>query len=64
MLELFKRLHKDERGSLSLETILIITAIAIPIILFIYKIGWPKIREMFDTSMDVLINDSSDIYSD
>ena len=36
---LLLRVHRDERGAVSLETILIIAAIALPILIFILKIG-------------------------
>jgi Flp pilus assembly pilin Flp len=44
---LLSRLHRDERGAVSLETILIIGAIALPILIFLIKIGWPAMRNMF-----------------
>jgi hypothetical protein len=43
----WNRLHRDERGSVSLETILIIGAIALPLLVFIIKYGWPQIRHLF-----------------
>ena len=46
------------RGALSIETILIIGAIAVPILIFILKFGWPKIRNYFMDSTDTLIQDS------
>ncbi len=52
--DLLRRVHRDEEGAVSLETILIIGAIAIPILLFIMKVGWPKIRTFFDGGMDEL----------
>ena len=64
MIHLLKKIHRDERGSLSIETILIIAAIAIPIVLFIYRIGWPMVREMFETAMGDLINESESVHSD
>lgn len=51
MLKLLKKIHNDEGGSVSIETILIIAAIAIPILIFILKFGWPKIKEFFDDGM-------------
>ena len=60
---LLKKVHADERGAVSLETILVVAAIAIPVILFIYKIGWPKIQEMFDTGIKDLTNQSQQIHS-
>jgi hypothetical protein len=44
---LLRKVHEDERGALSLETILIIGAIALPILIFIIKFGWPRIKEFF-----------------
>ena len=44
---LIGRVHRDERGAVSLETILIIGAIALPILIFIVKFGWPRIRQYF-----------------
>jgi len=45
--ELLKQVHKDDRGAVSLETILIIAAIAIQILIFLIKFGWPRIRDYF-----------------
>lgn len=44
---LLAKIHRDERGAVSLETILIIGAIALPILIFIIKFGWPRIRQYF-----------------
>ena len=44
---LFSRVHRDERGAVSLETILIIGAIALPILIFLIKVGWPRIKNYF-----------------
>jgi Flp pilus assembly pilin Flp len=53
------RLHRDERGGVSLETILIIGAIALPILIWTIKFGWPKIRNYFDTGLQNLQNDTN-----
>ncbi len=58
---LLLRVHRDERGAVSLETILIIAAIALPILIFILKIGWPKIRNYFDTGMQDLENEGKNV---
>jgi Flp pilus assembly pilin Flp len=52
--QLLQRVHRDEEGAVSLETILIIGAIAIPILIFILKVGWPRIRVFFTGGMDDL----------
>lgn len=54
MLKLLKSVHNDEGGSVSIETILILAAIAIPILIVILKFGWPKIKEFFDEGMTEL----------
>jgi len=54
MRKLLARIHRDEQGSVSIETILIVAAIAIPILIFILKFGWPRIKDFFDRGMDDL----------
>ena len=61
---LFQRLHRDERGAVSLETILIIGAIAIPILFFLLKVGWPKVKSLFDTGMEQLKGEVDGIATD
>lgn len=53
------RLHHDERGGVSLETILIIGAIALPILIWTIKFGWPKIRNYFDRGLQNLENNTN-----
>ena len=53
---LLKRVHSDERGAVSLETILIIGAIALPILIFLIKVGWPRIRSYFTRGLDRIDN--------
>ncbi len=52
--DLFGRVHRDERGAVSLETILIIGAIALPILIFLIKFGWPRIRSYFIKGLEDL----------
>lgn len=40
-----RRLHSDERGGVSLETVLIIAAVALPILIFLFTIVFPGIRK-------------------
>jgi hypothetical protein len=35
----------------SIETILILAAIALPILIFVIKFGWPRIKTFFDKGM-------------
>jgi Flp pilus assembly pilin Flp len=55
---LLKRIHRDERGVVSLETVLIVGAIAIPVLIIIIKFGWPKIKAYFDKGMQDLEQNS------
>lgn len=61
LLRLLRQVHEDEDGAVSLETILIIGAIALPILIFIIKFGWPKIRQFFDTGMQDLQNNTNNL---
>ena len=61
MWNLLKRIHRDDRGAVSIETILIIAAIAIPILIFILKFGWPKIRDFFNDGMEDLGGSRDDL---
>ena len=52
--KLLARVHNDERGAVSLETILIIGAVAIPILIFLIKFGWPRIKDYFNDGLQEL----------
>jgi Flp pilus assembly pilin Flp len=52
--KLLARVHRDERGAVSLETILIVGAIALPILIFVIKVGWPRIKGFFRSGLDDL----------
>jgi len=52
--DLVRRIHRDEGGAVSLETILIIGAIALPILIFLIKVGWPMVKTMFEQNMSDL----------
>ena len=58
---LLRRVHHDQRGAVSLETILIVAAIALPILIFVLKYGWPKIKTYFETGMENLENESNNV---
>jgi len=57
---LLRKVHEDERGAISLETILIIGAIALPILIFLIKVGWPKVKEYFNQGLEDLEEASDD----
>ncbi len=61
---LLKRIHRDENGAVSIETILIIAAIALPILIFIIKFGWPRIKEFFNKGMEELEGGALDAAGD
>jgi hypothetical protein len=48
---LLRKVHENEEGAVSLETILIIGAIALPILIFLIKVGWPRIKAYFNTGL-------------
>ena len=60
---LLKQVHEDERGVVTLETILIIGAIALPILIFLLKFGWPKIKNYFNKGMDDIGTESDKVTS-
>jgi hypothetical protein len=59
--QLVRRVHSDQHGAVSLETILIVAAIALPILIFVLKYGWPKIRDYFNTGMQNLENEGQNV---
>lgn len=52
--KLLRQIHEDEQGAVSLETILIVGAIALPILIFLIKVGWPRIKQYFNQGLDDL----------
>jgi Flp pilus assembly pilin Flp len=52
--KLLRQLLSDEKGAVSVETMLIIAAIALPILIFIIKFGWPRIKQFFNQGMNDL----------
>ena len=57
--KLLARVHRNERGAVSLETVMILGAIAIPVLIALIKYGWPRIRDYFNTGMDNLEQSSN-----
>ena len=52
--KLLKKIHEDEGGSISLETILIVGAIALPILIFLLTSAWPTIKNYFNQGVQTL----------
>jgi Flp pilus assembly pilin Flp len=48
------RVHRDQRGAVSLETVLIIAAVALPVLIFVVKYGWPFVRDSFTDRQELL----------
>jgi hypothetical protein len=53
---LLGKIHEDETGSVSLETILIVGAIALPILIFLLLKAWPTIKSYFNQNLEDLQN--------
>ena len=51
---LLASVHHDERGAVSLETILVLGAIALPVLIFLLKVGWPRVRGYFTRGLQEL----------
>ncbi len=61
LLGIGKWVHHDDRAAVSLETILIIGAIAIPILIFVLRFGWPRIRDYFSRGMENLEREADSV---
>jgi Flp pilus assembly pilin Flp len=57
--KLLRDVHEDQHGAISIETILIIGAIALPILIFLLYHAWPKIRDYFNRGVETLQTDPS-----
>jgi hypothetical protein len=53
------RIDADERGTVSLETILIVGAIALPVLIFLIKVGWPLVKNYFQQGVTDLQSDAT-----
>jgi Flp pilus assembly pilin Flp len=62
--DLLRKVHEDEQGAVSLETVLIIAAIALPVLIFLIKFGWPRIKEFFLQGLEDLEEGSQDAATD
>ncbi len=60
LLSLLEKVHRDEKGAISLEMILIIGAICLPILIFLIKIGWPRIKAFFESGVKELEDGARD----
>jgi len=58
LVNLLRKVHEDEAGVVSLETVLIIGAIALPVLIFLIKYGWPLVKTYFNTGIQNLQENS------
>lgn len=49
--KLLRQIHNDEEGAVSLETILVLGVIALPILIFLIKFAWPTVKAYFNTGL-------------
>jgi len=61
LVKLLKKIHDSENGSISLETILIIGAIALPILIFLLVKAWPTIKNYFNQGLEDVTNDANNV---
>ncbi|MBD3674319.1 MAG: hypothetical protein HUJ26_12410 [Planctomycetaceae bacterium] len=61
---LLKRIHNDERGAVSIETVLIVAAVAIPILIFIVNFVMPRLKKSFNSNMSDLDLDGRGMAND
>lgn len=59
LMNLLRKVHENEDGAVSLETILIIGAIALPILIFLINVAWPTIKQYFNQGVSDLQNDAT-----
>jgi Flp pilus assembly pilin Flp len=52
-----KKVHHDEKGAVTIETVLIIAVIALPILLFFYRFVWPQLREKLEELLEEIFGD-------
>jgi hypothetical protein len=57
---LLRRVHKCEKGGESLETVLLIGAIALPILIFLILVAWPRVKTFFNQGMTDLETGATD----
>jgi Flp pilus assembly pilin Flp len=62
-IQLIRRFHRDERGAVTLGTVLIIGAVALPILIFVLKFGWPRVRNYFNKGVTKLQEEGTDVIS-
>jgi len=54
LVKLLREIHEGEEGAVSLETILIVGAIALPILIFLITKAWPRVKDYFNQGLEDL----------
>ncbi len=61
---LLRKVHSDEDVAVaSIDTILIIAAIAIPVLIFLWRFGWPMIKQYFLSGIQELQGEADKVKS-
>jgi hypothetical protein len=63
LLSILRKIDRDEEGAVSLETILIIGAIALPILIFLINVAWPKVKDYYNKNIETLQSDADNASS-
>lgn len=56
---LLRKIHQDEGGAVSIETVLILAAISLPVLIFLMKFAFPKIKDHFEKAWLELFGDGA-----
>jgi Flp pilus assembly pilin Flp len=59
MLKVLREVHRNERGAVSIETVLILGAIALPVLLFLYKYWNSNITPWVTKKLDEITSDTT-----
>jgi hypothetical protein len=59
-LSLLRKVHHDKKGAVSIETVLIIAAIALPILIFLVKFVWPRTRDYIKEMLETVFGGGQD----
>jgi hypothetical protein len=52
-----KEVHADQKGAVTIETVLIIAVIALPILLFFSQVVWPRLRPKLEELLDLILGE-------
>lgn len=58
---LWRIVHDDEKGGVSVETVLILAAVALPVLIFLYKVVIPGIIEWWKENETILKEEAGEV---